>query len=73
LGEARQEVQDPVAKGGVQSQGPEFDDEFGGDYGVECCAVVNEQHSYMGIPFVQVGEGSMECNIILILIFSISS
>ena len=36
LGAARQEVQDPVAQGGVQTQGPELDDELGGNYGVEC-------------------------------------
>jgi hypothetical protein len=29
LGVARQEVQDPVAEGGVQSQGPELSDELG--------------------------------------------
>ena len=34
LGVARQEVQDPVAEGGVQSQGPELSNELGGDYGV---------------------------------------
>jgi hypothetical protein len=33
---ARQEVQDPVAQGGVQTQGPELNDELGGYYGVEC-------------------------------------
>ena len=32
---ASREVQDPVAEGGVQSQGPELCDELGGDYGVE--------------------------------------
>ena len=35
LGLTRQEVQDPVAEGGVQSQGPKLGDELGGDYGVE--------------------------------------
>ena len=35
LGVASQEVQDPVAEGGVQSQGPELSDELGGHYGVE--------------------------------------
>ena len=29
--------------------------EFGGYYGVECGAVVDEQHSYIGIPLVQMG------------------
>jgi hypothetical protein len=38
---ARQEVQDPVAQGGVQTQGPELSDELGGHYGVEGCAVVH--------------------------------
>jgi hypothetical protein len=33
---ARQEVQDPLAEGGVQSQGPELSDEFEGHNGVEC-------------------------------------
>ena len=33
---ARQEVQDPVAQGGVQTQGPKLNDELGGYYGVEC-------------------------------------
>jgi hypothetical protein len=32
LGVARQEVQDPVAQGGVETQGPELDDELGGYY-----------------------------------------
>ena len=30
-----QEVRDPVAEGGVQSQGPKLGDELGGDNGVE--------------------------------------
>ena len=34
-GAAHQEVQDPVAHGGVQTQGPELNDELGGYYGVE--------------------------------------
>jgi hypothetical protein len=33
---ARQEVQDPVAQGRVQTQGPKLNDELGGYYGVEC-------------------------------------
>jgi hypothetical protein len=36
LGAARQEVQDSVAQGGVQTQGPELNDELAGYYGVEC-------------------------------------
>ena len=36
LGAARQEVQDPVAQGGVEIQGLELNDEFGGYYGVKC-------------------------------------
>ena len=32
LGAARQEVQDPVAQGGVETQGLKLDDEFGGYY-----------------------------------------
>ena len=35
-GAVRQEVQDPVAQGGVQTQGLELNDELGGCYGVEC-------------------------------------
>ena len=35
LGLACQEVQDPVAEGGVRSQGPKLGDELGGDNGVE--------------------------------------
>ena len=31
----RQEVQDQVADIGVHTQGPELNDELGGDYGVE--------------------------------------
>jgi hypothetical protein len=31
-------------------------DELGGHYGV------NELHSHVGVPFVQVGKGSVECN-----------
>ena len=33
-GAARQEVQYPVAQGGVETQGLELDDELGGYYGV---------------------------------------
>jgi hypothetical protein len=36
LGAAHQEVRDPVAQGGVETQGLEFNDEFGGYYGVKC-------------------------------------
>jgi hypothetical protein len=32
---ARQEVQDPVAEGGVKSQSPSLSDELRGHYGVE--------------------------------------
>ena len=35
LGSACQEVQVPVAQGGVQTHGPELSDELGGHYGVE--------------------------------------
>ena len=34
LGAAHQDVQDPVAEGGVQNQDPEINDELGGYYGV---------------------------------------
>ena len=44
-----------MAQGRVQTQGPELNDELGGYYGVECWAIVNEQHSYIGIPLVQMG------------------
>jgi hypothetical protein len=33
---AHQNVQDPVAEGGVETQGLELNDEFGGYYGVKC-------------------------------------
>jgi hypothetical protein len=36
LGVARQEVQDPIAQGGVEAQGLLLDDELGGCYSVEC-------------------------------------
>ena len=36
LGVARQIVQDPVAQGGVQTQGLKLNDELGGYYAVEC-------------------------------------
>ena len=36
LGGAHQEVQDPVAQGGVETQGLELNYEFGGYYGVKC-------------------------------------
>ena len=36
LGAARQEVQDPIAQGGVQTLGLKLNDELGGYYGVEC-------------------------------------
>ena len=36
LGAAHQEVQDPVAQGGAQTQRLELNDELGGYYGVEC-------------------------------------
>ena len=55
LGAAPQEVQDPVAQGGVQTQGLELNDELGGYYGVECLDIVSEQHSYTCIPLVQMG------------------
>ena len=35
LGAACQKVQDPVAQGGVETQGLELDDEFGVYYGVK--------------------------------------
>ena len=35
LGATGQEVHDPVAQGGAQTQGPELNDELGGYYGVE--------------------------------------
>ena len=35
LAAARQEVQDPVAQGGVQAQDPKLNDELGGHYGAE--------------------------------------
>ena len=50
-----QEVQYPDAQGGVETQGLELDDELGGHYGVKCRAVVDEQHSHIGIPLVQMG------------------
>ena len=52
-GRPRQEVQYPVAQGGVETQGLEHEDERGGHYGVNCRAVVDEQHSHIGIPLVQ--------------------
>ena len=36
LGVARQKVQNPVAQDGVETQGLELNDEFGGYYGVKC-------------------------------------
>ena len=30
--------------------------------GVEHVAVVNEQHAHIGVPFAQVGKGSVVCN-----------
>ena len=59
LGVACQKVQDPITQDGVEIQGLQLDNELGGYYGVECCAVVNEQHSYIGIPFHQMGLGSV--------------
>ena len=35
-GAARQKVQDPIAQGGVETQGLKLNDELGGYYGVEC-------------------------------------
>jgi hypothetical protein len=32
-----------------------------GHYGVERGAVVNEQYSHIGVPFVQMGKSSVEC------------
>ena len=48
-------VQYSIAQGGVEAQGPQLDDELGGYLGVECWAVVNDQHSYICIPLVQMG------------------
>jgi hypothetical protein len=53
LGAARQKVQESIAQCGVETHGLKLNDELGGYYGVE--AVVNEQHSYIGIPLVQMG------------------
>ena len=36
LGASHQEVQDPVAQGGVETQGLKLNYEFGGYYGVKC-------------------------------------
>ena len=36
LGAACQKVQEPVAQGGVETQGLKLNDEFGGYFGVEC-------------------------------------
>ena len=41
LGVAHQKVQDPIAQGGVETQGLKLNDELGGYYGAECCAIVN--------------------------------
>jgi hypothetical protein len=54
---AHQEVQDPLAEGVIQSHGPDHSDDIGGHYDVECLAVVNEQHSHIGVPLVQLEEG----------------
>jgi hypothetical protein len=35
-GAALQNVQDPVAQGGVETQGLKLNDEFGGYYGIKC-------------------------------------
>ena len=51
----RVKVQDPVAQGGVETQGLQLDDELAGYYGVEYRALVNEQNSYIGILLVQKG------------------
>jgi hypothetical protein len=55
LGLTRQELQDPVTQGGVQTQGSDLSDELGGLYGAEGRAIVNIQHSYICIPLVQMG------------------
>ena len=55
LGSAHQEFRDPVAQGGVQTQGPEFSDELGGKYAIEGGVIVDEQHSFIGVSLVQVG------------------
>ena len=54
-GAARQNVQDPIAQGGVETQGLQLNDELGGYHGVECWALDNEQHSYISIPLSQMG------------------
>ena len=36
LGASRQNVQDPVAQGGVETQSLRLNDKFGGYYGVKC-------------------------------------
>jgi len=36
LGSAHQEIQDPVAKGGVKAQAPELENELSGHNSVEC-------------------------------------
>ena len=52
LGEGRQEVQVPVTQVGVQTPGPELNDELGWYYGDKVSAVVNEQHSYQMVRAV---------------------
>ena len=42
-----------IAQGGVQ--GLELSDDLVGRYGVDCWAVVIEQHSDIGVPLVQAG------------------
>uniref|UniRef100_A0A4W5QHJ8 Lipoprotein lipase n=1 Tax=Hucho hucho TaxID=62062 RepID=A0A4W5QHJ8_9TELE len=47
LGPARQEVQDPVAQGWVETQGLELNDELGGNYGIMKCAHERSVHLFI--------------------------
>lgn len=44
----------------VCSQISELDDELGRLNGIECRTILNEQHSHICDPLVEVGEGSVE-------------
>ncbi len=53
----RQEVQDPVAEGGAQSECGEFMDQCLWDYGVEGGCEVHEEQTDVRVLALQMGEG----------------
>lgn len=59
LSAVREEAADPQA--GMNPQVPQLDHQFVREDGVECRAVIYEEHLHIAPLLLQVGECSMEC------------